>query len=176
MNGKQLIDIDTGEIVDLEEVKKNKKRVTSFNKEVGVDTKFPYDCVTEDSLKITLDVMDAYHNNKAYVNHEYLTESIVGGFMDKSELSLLLHMTKHLSGWNIYIGTVQDLAKCGTDISNLAKLIKKSKNLRIVRRHKPFRDCIVIEVNPLVAWKGDTEYRELRLKTWYAPETYSETF
>jgi hypothetical protein len=164
---KIFIDTDTGEEVELDQIKKNKRKVTSFDKYVGLDTKFPYDCVTTDSLEDTLKVMDAYYTNKPRINFEYLMDSVVGGFIVKSELAMLRFVSTRLSGWNIYIGSLKELTACGTDSANMAKLLKSSKNVRIVSRDKPFKGDIVLEVNPLVAWKGDTEYQQSRLKTWY---------
>lgn len=165
---KELLDLDTGEVVDIEDAKKKKKKVTDFNKEVGVDTKYPYHCVTVDSLNTTLDVMDAYYKDKARVDYEYLLVSVLDGYMHKSELALLRLVSKNLAGWNIFIGTSQFLTECGIDIGNVGKVVKASKNLRVLSRDKPFKGCIVLEINPLVAWKGDTEYRKNRVETWYS--------
>ena len=168
MKRDKFICVETGEVVDLHELKKGKKQVVSFSKAVGVDVKFPYECITTDSLHSTLDVMDAYYKNKPKINFEYLLDSVTSGYITRSELSLLRVVADNLSGWDIYIGSLKQLGTCGITPTNLAKAVKVSKNLRVLSRDKPFKGDIVLEVNPLVAWKGDTEYQQSRIKTWYS--------
>lgn len=165
--GLHLVDDETGEIYH--QVEPVKKKVTSFDKAVGVDTKYPRDCVTKESLLLSLSVMDAYLYSDVKINIEYILESILGGHITAQEGSLIKHLALNLVGWNYYIGSTQDLCTCGITAKNISSILNKlSPNiLRILHRNAPFRGDIVIMLNPKYAWKGDMQYRDAKLKHWY---------
>lgn len=169
--GTWIVNPDSGEVLGVVESHKHKPRVAPFDKYVGEDVKHPSECLTEDSLIASLSVIDAYvKDSKPKVNSELILESILTGNLSKSEASVLAFVAKNLSGWNYYITTVNDLSVgSGVDKTNISKAVGKLTDnlLRVVIRDKPSKGCIVLKINPVIAWKGDITYRESSINNWY---------
>ena len=168
--GTTVFDVSTGEVLYHKNPKKVK--VTSFDKYVGIDTKYPYECITKDSLIDCLSVMDGYVKDKPYVTSHNLLDALNNNLLTPQQIKLITHIVMNLAGWNIYIGSVKDLCSCGIQESNIARLIKSMEPnvLRVKYRNKPYRGDIVIEVTPSYGWRGDIRYREMRTNTWYGGE------
>lgn len=165
--GLAVFDTETGEILYHKKPKPVKRG--TFDKYVGIDTKYPEDCITKDSLLETLSVMDGYLKEKPYLTSHNMLDALNQNLLTPMEIKLLTHIITNLTGWNIYIGTVKDLCACGIQENNLSRLIKglEPNGLRVKSRNKPFRGDIVIEVSPVYGWKGDIRYRETRVNSWY---------
>lgn len=159
--------METGEI--LEVIKKHQKKVSNFDKYVGIDTKHPYDCLTKDQLLETLQVMDAYVHKKVKVGTHYILESSLEKYLTLQQQSFLYHLCNSLSGWNIYIGTREELLSFGVDSKSLKRLLTSLSpyHLKVVSENTPYKGDIIIHLNPSIGWKGDTEYRENLKKWWY---------
>lgn len=169
--GTWIINPDSGDILGVVEHHKQKPKVAPFDQYVGEDVKHPSECLTEDSLIASLSVIDAYvKDSKPKVNSEFILESILTGHLSKSEASVLSFVARNLSGWNYYITTVNALSVgSGVDKTNISKAVAKltPNLLRVVVRDKPNKGCVVFKINPVVAWKGDINYRESSISTWY---------
>lgn len=165
--GLTVFDTQTGEL--LYHKKPKAVKVGSFDKYVGLDTKYPQECVTKDSLVECLSVMDGYINDKPYLTSHNLLDALNQDLLTPLQLKLITHIVLNLTGWNIYIGTVKDLCSCGITEANISRLIKglDPNVLKVNHRNKPFRGDIVIEVNPTYGWKGDVRYREMKIASWY---------
>lgn len=169
--GTWIVDANTGEILTLVEDARNKPKVASFEKYVGIDTKYPSKCLTEDSLINALCNVDAYvSTNSSSIDSNYILSSILEGYLTKSEALLVSHIAKSLSGWNYHMTTIHDLAiGAGVDKSNISRLISKlsPNTLRVIHKDKPNKGCVVLKLNPIIAWKGDLSYREPAIQSWY---------
>lgn len=165
--GLTVFDAETGELLYYKKPKPVK--MGSFDKYVGIDTKYPQDCITKDSLIDCLSVLDGYINDKPYLTSHNLLDALNQNLLTPQELKLITHIVNNLTGWNIYIGTVKDLCTCGITEANISRLIKglDPNVLRVKHRNKPFRGDIVIEVSPTYGWKGDIRYREMKICSWY---------
>lgn len=168
--GTLVIDTNTGEI--LYQKKPKKVKLGSFDKYVGVDVKFASDCITKDSLIESLSVVDGYVKSKdsLYLTSHNLLDALNQELLSPLEIKLMTYIINNLTGWNIYIGTVKDLLKCGVSEGNLSRLIKglTPNVLRVTHRNKPDRGDIVIEISPIYGWKGDVRYRDSRTNSWYS--------
>lgn len=159
---------ETGEVFYHNPAKK--KKVSNFDRYVGIDTKYPEQCITKESLIDALSVLDAYVcDDKVWMASDMLIESVTQGLMTPQQLKLVKHIIQNLCGWNIYIGTTEDLCSCGIDSRNMTRLISElsPNTIRVINRNKPFRGDIVIQVNPLFGWRGDNEYRTMKVNRWY---------
>jgi hypothetical protein len=168
--GLTVFDVETGELLYYKKPKAVK--VTSFDKYVGIDTKYPYECVTKDSLIECLSIMDGYIKDEPYLTSHNLVDALNQSLMTPLEMRLITHVVMNLAGWNIYIGTVKDLCSCGITEANISRLIKglEPNGVRVKSRNKPYRGDIVLEVSPHYGWKGDIRYREMRMNSWYGGE------
>lgn len=175
LNNKQdgvlVFDDCTGEVFYHHPAKK--KRLGRFNKYIGMDTKYPSECITKDSLLESLCVIDAYIGTTTRIASDMLVESVSQGLLTPQQLKLVKHIANNLTGWNMYIGSTKDLYSCGIDERNLKRVVDDlSPNIiKVVSRNKPFRGDIVIQINPFYAWKGDNEYRSNNLEFWYPKPT-----
>lgn len=165
--GLHLVDEDTGEIYY--QVEPVKKKVTSFDKAVGVDTKYPRDCITKESLIYSLSVMDGYLYSDVKINIDYILESILAGHLTAQEACLIKHIALNVTAWNYYIGNIKDLCLSGITAKNISSVLNKlsPNTIRILHRNKPFKGDIVIILNPKYVWKGDIQYRNNNLLHWY---------
>lgn len=172
--GTFVVDTDTGEIIYQKKPKRVK--IGSFDKYVGVDVKYASDCITKDSLIESLSVVDGYikDRDKLYLTSHNLLDALNQELLTPLEIKLMTHIIQNLTGWNIYIGTVKDLLRCGVSEGNLSRLLKGlSPNvIRITHRNKPERGDIVIEISPIYGWKGDVRYRETRINSWYSVNSF----
>lgn len=165
-----LVDINTGEIVDTTTPSRRKGRAASTRKAVGLDTKYPCDCVTVDSLLDALYNLDSCLHYKPLVDHAYLTDAIVQKMLTINEVALLNFLCMHLVGWNYWIGNVVSLQELVTK-AHVARTLREleAKNaLRVMHRDKPFRGDMVIKVHPVIGFRGDTSFRQMCLSSWYS--------
>lgn len=167
-DGVVVFDDETGEVFYHSPAKT--KKVSSFDKYVGVDTKYPEECITRESLIESLSVLDAYvQDDKIWMASDMLVEAVAQGLVTPQQLKLIRHIIKNLTGWNTYIGSIRDLCSCGIDSRNMTRLLTElsPQMVRIVQRNKPLKGDIVLQVNPFYGWKGDNEYRTMKLNKWY---------
>lgn len=169
--GLHLVDDVTGEIYH--SIEPVKKKVTNFDKAVGIDTKYPRDCTTKESLLYSLSVMDGYLYSDTKINIDYILESIISNTITAQEASLIKHIALNLIGWNYYIGNIKDICASGVTAKNISSVLNKlsPNTIRILHRNTPFRGDIVLMLNPKYAWKGDMQYRDAKLIHWYEDTT-----
>lgn len=165
--GLTVFDTETGELLYLKKPKPVK--MGSMDKYVGIDTKYPQECVTKDSLIETLSVMDGYLKEKPYLTSHNILDALNQNLITPQEVKLITHVVMNLTGWNVYIGTVKELCACGIPETNISRLLKglHPNVVRVKHRNKPFKGDIVLEVSPMYGWKGDIRYREMRINSWY---------
>lgn len=165
--GLTVFDTETGEL--LYHKKPKPVKMGSMDKYIGIDTKYPQDCITKDSLIECLSVMDGYLNDKPYLTSHNLLDALNQNLITPQEVKLITHIVMNLTGWNVYIGTVKELCACGIPEANISRLLKglDPNVVRVKYRNKPFRGDIVLEVSPMYGWKGDIRYREMKINSWY---------
>lgn len=165
--GLVVFDTETGEL--LYHKKPKPVKMGSMDKYIGIDTKYPQDCITKDSLIECLSVMDGYINDKPYLTSHNLLDALNQDLITPQEVKLITHIVMNLTGWNVYISTVKELCACGIPEANISRLLKglDPNVVRVKYRNKPFRGDIVLEVSPMYGWKGDIRYREMRINSWY---------
>lgn len=159
----------TGEIIEMIKNTKTKKKVNPITKYVGIEVRYPKDCLTTDQLLETLTLLDAYVVGKARVNTHYLVESMAAGYITPQQQTFLYHLAKSLTGWNIFIGTREDLCKWGVDSKSLKRVMSSLEEnyLRIVSENIPYKGCIILHISPLIGWRGDLQVRDQRKMDWY---------
>ncbi len=171
-DGTFVFNEDTGEIIVHVPNPDPKKKVVPIEKYIGVDTKYPRDCITPDSLLDAVSVIDGYVNSKVVLSSHVLLECVVQGLLTPQEVKLLKYIITNCTAWNIYIGSTKDLTLSGIPEKNLTRLIgaMTPNIIRVRERNKPQRGDIVIEFSPFYGWKGDNEIRTSALSKWYGME------
>lgn len=167
--GKVVFDNETGEIFHFEKFRG--KKVPSIQKYVGIDVKYPSECITRESLLESISVIDYYLSNAPTINYPHIVESMQKVDLSKRESELLIYIGKNLSAWNTYIGSTEDLTESGigsNHISGMLLQLQRKHALEIIARHKPQRGNIVLRINPMFAWKGDNEFRNDAKTRWYS--------
>ena len=163
----------TGEIIKIIKNDKPKKKVNPVDKYIGVDVRYPKDCLTEDQLIETLSVLDAYVKDKPKINTRYLVESLAAGYITPQQQTFLFNLCENITGWNIFIGTREQLYTFGVDSKSLKRVLSSlsPEYLQVVSENTPYKGCVIIQVNPLVGWKGDNRIREQKRLDWYGVNT-----
>lgn len=164
--GKEwLVDKNTGE---MSRKSRTIKHPVPTDLYYGIDTKQISECNTEDQLLEVVSMLDAYTDTKVYVNHAFLTESVVSGFISPLQLKLLYHIVNNLCIWNIYLGNREHLLKSGVDSKSLTKTLRALEQfIRIESTDIPYKTDYRISINPYVAWKGDRRWQEHYKNKWY---------
>ena len=162
--------METGEIVDSSSPQSKKLRTTSITKYVGIETKWPTQCLTVDHLMESLGQLDGYVHHKPIVQYELLNQHMIQGMISQNEWTLLHWLCQHLHGWNYWIGDVDMLqAVLGAKVQarrTMASLIDKGL-VRVLHKDKPQRGCRVLLVNPTLAWKGAYLFQNNAVQRWY---------
>lgn len=173
----EYIDTSTGEIVDTT-TPRSRVKVASTKQVVGVDTKYPTECITADSLLEALRNLDAHLHHKPMISYDYLTDSLTQKLLTVQEVELLAHLSKTLTAWNYWIGSRGELDTAMPKMKTrrtLQALVDKGM-VRILHTDKPFRHDLVLKVNPVVAFRGGHIFRETSITGWYsASRTFMST-
>lgn len=168
--GIHIVNTETGEIITTIPDTKKKKKVTSFDKYIGIETRLPKDCMTADQLTETLSVMDGYLNDPHRVNDTFLIENALAGLLTLQQQTFLRLVAQRVCGWNYYFGNIKELSTCGVDSKSLSRVLKTLETnlfLKVIRKDSPYKGDITITLNPLLVWKGDNQYREQSKMRWY---------
>jgi hypothetical protein len=166
-----IVDDETGEVLISMPCTKKKKKVTSFDCYIGKDTRFIQDCMTADQLLETLSVMDAYVNDPVKVNDTFIMENVVAGNLTVQQQILLRMLSKAVCGWSYYYGDIKSVCQMGVDQKSIWRALRsleEKKMLKLVRKDMPHKGCICLKLNPLLVWKGDSQYRENSKLSWYS--------
>ena len=165
-----VVDTETGEIIATIPNTKPKKKVADIDKYVGVDVKYPDDCMTKDQLLDTLSVLDAYVGEKVNISDTFLVENVVAKNLTLQQQIFLRNLASSVCGWNYYIGNYDQLTTFGADKKSLKRMLSSLTGLfiKIKYENKPYKGCIIMEINPLLVWKGDNQHREARKLKWYS--------
>ena len=164
-----VIDDTTGEFYSVGDGKRPVKH-GSGDKLIGIETKWPRQCLTADSFYDTISCIDGYVDNKPNINHDYLLKSVSHGYMTPQEARLVDWLAVRLTGWNRWYGLITECADgSGIRQDNFARTLKRLSpaNIRVVFRDKPDRGDLVIDVHPYMAWKGDRRWQDYMIGRWY---------
>lgn len=164
-----VFDTETGLVIH--HTVKIKSKIPTIDKYIGIDTKWPDDCVTKDSLIACLSLLDGYLNNDVIVNNQVILNSIFEEHLTEQQAKLVNYISNNLTAWNYYIGSVKDLyMNVGISPKNIAAMLSKLEPnaIRVLHRNKPFKGDIVIKINPFYGWKGNYRLVEHAKDKWYS--------
>lgn len=164
----EYINTATGEIVDTS-TPRQRGRVASVRQYIGMDTKYPSECVTADSLLEALRNIDACLHYKPNIDYAFLTDSLTDKHLSVQEVSLLTKLGKELVAWNYWMGNRATLAEQvdGRVRRTLQSLIQNGM-VRLLHENKPFKNDLVLLVNPMVAFRGSYLFRESAIRRWHS--------
>lgn len=165
----RFVDTITGEILSRREISQKYKSHT-VHSYVGIETKFPSDCLTKEHLLESLSAIDAYLSKSSKVNYAALLKSVNLSIISNKESNVIAFLSENITAWNYYIGRVSDLDHIVGDSKNLAKLVKGLVEKGIIRiEHRGFfyKDSVVIKVSPFYVWKGNLAFRPQAVNRWY---------
>ncbi len=166
---EKYVSIETGEILSKKEINKSEKK-HKINSYVGIDTKFPIDCKTEDQFIESLSNLDPYIHNPVFVNVSGILKMVTDGNVTVKEAALITFLCESVVGWNYYTGRQQDMSHIITNSKNLAAMLKVLEEKKLIKiLHKGFfhKDSVVIQVNPFYTWKGDIKLKDSSVANWY---------
>lgn len=165
----EYINTETGEVLDSTAPRIRLRRAPS--KYVGLDTKWPDDCTTEDSLLETLYQLDDHIHHKPNISYAYITEAITEKLLSVSEAALLLHFSKELTGWNYWMGNRGTLAESLPDmrVRRILQSLLDKGLVRTLHNDKPFKNDLVLKLSPAISFRGGHDWRDTAISRWYAP-------
>lgn len=137
---------------------------------VGIELKYPSECVTEKDLMKSLRALDGYYKNRPRVNTSILLEMATEDVLSAQQLRMVKYVAENLSGWNYCMTTISEMRDAArVSAKNFSRVLSSLSPvyLRVQHRDTPERGCLVIKINPKIAWKGDYQYQEISSKHWY---------
>lgn len=164
------LNLETGEILSKKEINKNNNK-HSVDLYVGIESKFPSECKTEEQLIQSLSSLDAYLNNRVVVNVSAILLMVTSGCITVKEATLLSFLCEEVVGWNYYIGRIKDMNHITSNSKNLGTMLKGLEERGLIKiLHKGFchKDSVVIQVNPFYTWKGDIKLKDASITNWYS--------
>lgn len=150
---------------------KDKRKKAKLDKYIGIETKWPDDCITKDSLIDCLSLLDAYLKNDPLINNQALLDSIFEEHLTEQQAKLVNYICKNIAAWNYYIGSIKDLySSVGISPKHIAAVLNKLEPnvVRVLHRNKPFKGDIILLVNPYYGWKGDYALLKYAKNKWYS--------
>jgi len=163
------LNIETGEILSKKDISKGKVK-HEIDCYVGIDTKFPSECLTQDHLLEAIGALDGYLHKSPKVNYSALLKSVTDSLLTVKESGIISYLSEHVTAWNYYIGRVCDLDHIISDKKNLNKYLKELEKQGLIKiEHKGFfyKDSVVIRISPFYVWKGDMSLRGNEIRSWY---------
>lgn len=143
-------------------------RTTSMTRYIGMDTKWPSECLTVDHLIESLSQLDHYVTSKVTIDYQLLNEHLMLKYLTQEEWSMLHWLCQNLSGWNYWIGDVSELENA-PHVSRarraITALVEKGL-VRIMHKDKPFRGNRVFRIHPAMAWRGGYFFRNEATNQW----------
>ncbi len=165
---------DTGEFAGLYEPKDGKVLPKPVNppegkRYVGMEVRYPSECVTEDQFKESLAALDGWYYLNTEIHYGHLFEMLADGRVTQQQARLLEFVAQNIVGWNYTVTTVKKMRECvGVDSSNFSKLLKSLSPhyLRVCHYNKPDRGNVVLQINPSIAWAGLRSNRGIATEKW----------
>ena len=167
------IDKESGEVVLEEYLKRLPKH--KVEKYVGIDCRWLKDCVTESQFKETIGVIDGWSSQPVKVYHQVFNGFLLDGSITVQQARILTEISKHVVGWNIALTSTREISEAtGISVQNVSKYIRNmSPNfVKIASRDTPSRGDLILEVSPLILWRGGSIFRIDKLKTWFSVFKY----
>lgn len=141
--------------------------------------KYIDEALTEDSLKRRIIEIDhKIRTAVSKVDYQFIVGMVCRSEVTKTETALISYLSSNLSGWNYHINTMQGLCSgAGIEKTNISKIISSlTPNLLVVtHKDKPSKGCVVLKINPIIAWRGDLSYREPAIQSWYTNNNISKS-
>ncbi|MGY4816157.1 hypothetical protein ACVNP3_09440 [Pseudomonas chlororaphis subsp. piscium] len=174
--GLFIVDALTGEIIDqaLNKPAEAVKVATNVvDKYVGIDTRFPSEVRDAAELIEATEVHDPFLKNLS-VDYQKLFELMDYG-KPVSETMVFRYLCEHLTAWNCWIGSMDELAEAFPHLSqrSLFAILKNLEDGLIRRTSKGSRGPSIIRVHPWYAFRGATYIRDELLARWCRPSAGS---
>lgn len=170
--GLFIVDALTGEIVDQalnKPTEPAKVATNAVDKYVGIDTRFPSEAREAAELIEATEVHDPFLKNLT-VDYQKLFELMDHG-KPVTETMVFRYLCEHLTAWNCWIGSMDQLAKAFPQLSqrSLFCILKNLEDGLIRRTSKGSRGPSIIRVHPWYAFRGATYIRDELLARWCQP-------
>jgi hypothetical protein len=174
--GLFIVDALTGEIIDQalnKPAEAVKVATNAVDKYVGIDTRFPSEARDAAELIEATEVHDPFLKNLS-VDYQKLFELMDHG-KPVSETMIFRYLCEHLTAWNCWIGSMDELAKAFPQLSqrSLFAILKNLEDGLIRRTSKGSRGPSIIRVCPWYAFRGATYIRDELLARWCRPSAGS---
>lgn len=174
--GLFVISTETGEILDQQLAYGPAKKVYSrrVSQYVGIDTRYPAQSRDAAELVEATAVHDPFVGNLT-VNHEGLLD-LLQHSLNATELQVFRYICSHLTAWNYWHGSWQELANAFPNLSKSSRygiLQKLEQGLvrNISKDKKGSRSGLFLQVNPWYAFRGAQYVRDGMLEQWTQRQT-----
>lgn len=171
-DGLFIVNNHTGEIIDQALTKPPEAgRIATHTvaKYVGLDTRFPSQARDAEELLEATRVHDPFLKNLT-VDYQKLFELMDHG-KPVTETMVFRHLCEHLTAWNCWIGSMDELARAFPQLSqrSLFAILKNLEDGLIKRTAKGSRGPVIIRIHPWYAFTGASYIRDELLARWCRP-------
>lgn len=139
---------------------------------VGLDTRFPHECQSEEELKSVVSNMQAALNYKLRIDEGYLLEAIIKGYLSGKGADSVKWLCKRICAWNYVFTTKTEIIEAGlTTKAHYSRWVKEMEPyFKISVIHKGL-DNLRITIHPCIAWKGYDGFKDSALARYYGTKT-----
>lgn len=172
--GTHIVDLHSGEILSTVKDSSGKKKLGTMDKYLGVDTKFPKECMTEEQLIESLSIIDGYILDNTSIYDSFLIENALAGNITIQQQVFLRNLANKVCAWNYVFSNTSKLAELGADKKSLARIIRELEvnwYIKILHKDKPYKGDMTLLVNPYLVWRGDKEYQRQHKSLWYGVDS-----
>lgn len=166
---QEMIDPVTGEV---KLVQQHKDIVHKVDKYVGIETKYPTECLDKKELLLAVRQLDGRIKNKVMIDAMYILDCVSLGLLTPKESLGLQKMFQYLVVWNYGFCTKQDIISQGITTSKNYSRWQTAMlpyfKLEVI--HEGLNHYRVI-FNPVLIWKGDIRLQLASINNQYKANT-----
>lgn len=164
-----VVNTETGEIVSDVDIKKPKVMplphvFTKKSKYVGIDIKYPSQCMIADQYFDSVRQLDGLVNNKVKISTDLIVDAVSDGWMTKNDVKILKFLATRVVAHNRAFTTVKEIEEA-TNIKSAHVSRWFSENTGVCKVLQN-RNGFVLEINPSLVYKGSEEWRSYSLSVW----------
>ena len=161
-------DMDTGEVVSTVKTGEKKRPLplvhTKNAKYVGIDIKYPSECMIEDQYLESVLQLDGLVGNKTKINTEAIIDAVAEGEYSKNDVKMIKFLASKIVAHNRVFTTLKEIEEnTGIPATHVSRWFKQNQGICKVLKN---RNGFVVDVHPFLVYKGAEEWRSYAVSCW----------
>lgn len=169
-----VVNTETGEVVSKVHTKEKFAPLplvfTEKGKYVGVDVKYPSECLCAEQYFDAVCQLDGLATNKVKVNTEMVLDNVAEGLWSVGDVKMIKFLSLNVVAHNRVFTTTKEIEESlNMKASNVSRWFKNNTGIcKIVKK----RGTLILDINPVLMYKGSEEWRSYHLSVWCSQIPY----